>query len=132
RRGLAAGPRHGEGAVRALARGPRPLQAHPPPGVRAAAQDRLRQDPPDRAARGDGGRVGRRVPRGGLPVTSEPSYTHGTGTTALLGDTIGANLDRAVAAWPDREALVDVPSGRRWTYARFTADVDELASALLG
>ncbi|MEW2805847.1 AMP-binding protein [Streptomyces massasporeus] len=58
------------------------------------------------------------------------SYSHGTGATALLGDTIGANLDRAVAAWPDREALVDVPSGRRWTYAEFGTAVDELASAL--
>ncbi|QKW30055.1 AMP-binding protein [Streptomyces seoulensis] len=62
---------------------------------------------------------------------AEPSYAHGTGGTALLGDTIGANLDRAVAAWPDREALVDVPSGRRWTYAEFAADVDRLARALL-
>lgn len=59
------------------------------------------------------------------------SYTHGTGSTALLGDTIGANLDRAVAAWPDREALVDVPSGRRWTYAEFGAAVEELAQALV-
>ncbi|MFD5156820.1 AMP-binding protein [Streptomyces hawaiiensis] len=58
------------------------------------------------------------------------SYSHGTGEAALLGDTIGANLDRAVATWPDREALVDVPSGRRWTYAQFGAAVDELASAL--
>ncbi|MGW2641166.1 AMP-binding protein [Streptomyces sp. NPDC001348] len=62
---------------------------------------------------------------------SEPSYTHGTGATALLGDTIGANLDRAVAAWPEREALVDVASGRRWTYGEFAADVDRLAYALL-
>ncbi|MFJ5302693.1 AMP-binding protein [Streptomyces sp. NPDC088350] len=59
------------------------------------------------------------------------SYSHGTSGTSLLGDTIGANLDRTVAAWPDREALVDVPSGRRWTYAQFAADVDRLASALL-
>ncbi|MFJ3136608.1 AMP-binding protein [Streptomyces sp. NPDC086843] len=59
------------------------------------------------------------------------SYTHGTSTTPLLGDTIGANLDRAVAAWPDREALVDVVSGRRWTYAEFGAAVDELARGLL-
>ncbi|MER5429514.1 AMP-binding protein [Streptomyces sp. NPDC002588] len=59
------------------------------------------------------------------------SYTHGVGGAPLLGDTIGANLDRAVAAWPDRDALVDVPSGRRWTYAAFGADVDRLASALL-
>ena len=64
-------------------------------------------------------------------MTTTLSYAHGTGETPLLGDTIGANLDRAVAAWPDREALVDVPSGRRWTYARFGADVDELARALL-
>ncbi|MFD7220030.1 AMP-binding protein [Streptomyces sp. NPDC059892] len=60
------------------------------------------------------------------------SYTHGTGTTPLLGDTIGANLDRAIAAFPDREALVDVPSQRRWTYAEFGAAVGELARALLG
>ncbi|MFG3289009.1 AMP-binding protein [Streptomyces sp. NPDC048179] len=65
------------------------------------------------------------------PEPSESSYTHGTSGTALLGDTIGANLDRAVAAWPDREALVDVPTGRRWTYARLGADVDRLARALL-
>ncbi|MFB8175383.1 AMP-binding protein [Streptomyces sp. NPDC055966] len=65
------------------------------------------------------------------PQPSAQSYTHGTGTTALLGDTVGANLDRAVAAWPDREALVDVPSGRRWTYARFGAAVEELAQALV-
>lgn len=59
------------------------------------------------------------------------SYSHGTSGTSLLGDTIGADLDRAVAAWPDREALVDVPSGRRWTYAEFAADIEELAQALL-
>ncbi|MGI5459153.1 AMP-binding protein [Streptomyces sp. CA-249302] len=64
-------------------------------------------------------------------MTSQSSYTHGTSDTTLLGDTIGANLDRAVARWPEREALVDVPSGRRWTYAQFGADVDELARALV-
>ncbi|WP_338492447.1 AMP-binding protein [Streptomyces sp. SJL17-4] len=62
----------------------------------------------------------------------ELSYAHGVSETPLLGDTIGANLDRAVAAWPDREALVDVPTGRRWTYAQFGADVDRLAGSLLG
>ncbi|WP_338687727.1 AMP-binding protein [Streptomyces acidiscabies] len=59
------------------------------------------------------------------------SYAHGAGSVGLLGDTIGANLDRAVARWGSREALVDVPSGRRWTYAEFAADVEELACALL-
>ncbi|MFF0105295.1 AMP-binding protein [Streptomyces hirsutus] len=60
-----------------------------------------------------------------------PSYSHGTSTTPLLGDTVGANLDRAIAAYPDREALVDVPSGRRWTYTEFGAAVDEVARGLL-
>ncbi|MER8071032.1 AMP-binding protein [Streptomyces sp. NPDC094034] len=60
------------------------------------------------------------------------SYIHGTGAIPLLGDTIGTNLDRAIAAFPDREALVDVASGRRWTYAEFGAAVGELARALLG
>ncbi|MFE7210437.1 AMP-binding protein [Streptomyces sp. NPDC001698] len=62
---------------------------------------------------------------------TELSYAHGTSGTPLLGDTIGANLDRAVAAFGDREALVDVSSGRRWTYAEFDAAVDEVARGLL-
>ncbi|MCF2131381.1 linear/branched/unsaturated fatty acid:CoA ligase LbuL [Strepomyces sp. STD 3.1] len=64
-------------------------------------------------------------------MTPPLSYAHGTSTTPLLGDTIGASLDRAVAAHPDRDALVDVPSGRRWTYAEFGAAVDEVARGLL-
>jgi fatty-acyl-CoA synthase len=48
----------------------------------------------------------------------------------LLGDTIGRNLDRAIAAYPEREALVDVPSGRRWTYAAFGRAVEEVALGL--
>ena len=45
------------------------------------------------------------------------SYASGTSELPLLGDTIGANLERTVARFGDREALVDCPSGRRWTYA---------------
>ncbi|WP_250305963.1 AMP-binding protein [Streptomyces sp. NBC_01387] len=60
------------------------------------------------------------------------AYEHGTGSTPLLGDTIGGNLDRTIAAFPGREALVDVVSGRRWTYRQFGAAVDELARGLLG
>ncbi|MFC4031063.1 AMP-binding protein [Streptomyces polygonati] len=48
----------------------------------------------------------------------------------MLGDTIGRNLDRAIAAHPDREALVDVASGRRWTYAEFGRAVDDVARGL--
>lgn len=59
------------------------------------------------------------------------SYAHGTSSTALLGDTIGRNLGRAVEEFGEREALVDVVSGRRWTYAEFGAAVDELARGLM-
>ncbi|MHC5261228.1 AMP-binding protein [Streptomyces sp. UC4497] len=59
------------------------------------------------------------------------SYAHGTSEVPLLGDTVGANLRKVVEARPEREALVDVPSGRRWTYAEFGADVDELARGLM-
>ncbi|WP_425828083.1 AMP-binding protein [Streptomyces fractus] len=64
-------------------------------------------------------------------AAGELSYTHGVSEVPLLGDTVGRNLRRAVEAWPERDALVDVPSGRRWTYAQFDADVDELARGLL-
>jgi fatty-acyl-CoA synthase len=64
------------------------------------------------------------------PSAADPSYAHGIGDTPLLGDTIGRNLDRAITAFPSREALVDVPSGRRWTYAEFGAAVDRLARGL--
>ena len=60
-----------------------------------------------------------------------PSYSSGTSSVPLLGDTIGGNLARTVARFPDREALVDVPTGRRWTYAEMDADVDALARGLL-
>ncbi|WP_194834719.1 AMP-binding protein [Nocardia sp. XZ_19_369] len=59
-----------------------------------------------------------------------PSYASGTSETPLLGDTIGGNLDRTVAAYPDREALVDKPTDRRWTYRELGAAIDALASGL--
>ncbi len=59
------------------------------------------------------------------------SYASGTSAKPLLGETIDTNLRRAVAAHPDREALVDVPAGRRFTYRELDATVDELARALL-
>jgi fatty-acyl-CoA synthase len=59
------------------------------------------------------------------------AYASGTSSLPLLPDTIGRNLDRTVEAFPDRDALVDVPSGRRWSYAELGADVDRLARAFL-
>ncbi len=60
------------------------------------------------------------------------SYSSGTFDVALLGDTIGDNLDRTVSRFGDREALVDVAAGRRWSYRELAADVDALALGLLG
>jgi fatty-acyl-CoA synthase len=59
-----------------------------------------------------------------------PSYASGTSDVPLLGDTIGDNLDRTVAAQPDAEALVEVPTGRRWTYRELRDDVDTVALGL--
>ncbi|HKU45196.1 MAG TPA: AMP-binding protein, partial [Polyangiales bacterium] len=48
-----------------------------------------------------------------------------------MTDTLSANFQASVARFPEREALVDVPSGRRWTYAALGAEVERLARALL-
>ncbi|HET9876880.1 MAG TPA: AMP-binding protein [Mycobacterium sp.] len=45
--------------------------------------------------------------------------------------TIGANLAGTAAAWPDRDALVDIAAQRRWSYAELLADVRRLATGLL-
>ncbi len=62
---------------------------------------------------------------------AEKSYTSATSDVPLLGDTIGENLDRTVRRFGDRVALVDVPAGRRLTYAQLAAEVDALALGLL-
>ena len=64
-------------------------------------------------------------------MTRLPSYSSGPSVAPLLGDTIGANLRRTTAQMPRNEALVDVPSGRRWTYAALASAVDRLAGGLL-
>ncbi len=60
----------------------------------------------------------------------ERSYASGPSSTALLGDTIGENLERTVAAFGERDALVDVVSERRWSYREFADDVDAVALGL--
>ncbi len=59
------------------------------------------------------------------------SYAAGDTSPALLEETIGANLERTVETYADREALVEVASGRRWTWAELNADVNALAVGLL-
>ncbi|WP_323794366.1 AMP-binding protein, partial [Nocardioides sp.] len=59
------------------------------------------------------------------------SYSRGETDQPLLVETIGANFSRTVAAHPDREALVEVASGRRWTWAELERDVDAVARGLV-
>ena len=59
------------------------------------------------------------------------SYAAGETSPPLLEETIGANLERIAAEHGGREALVEVATGRRWTYAELDADVNTLARGLL-
>jgi fatty-acyl-CoA synthase len=54
-------------------------------------------------------------------------YSSGPSERALIGETIGPNLARTVAAHGTREAVVDVATGRRMTYAQFAEAVDDVA-----
>lgn len=65
------------------------------------------------------------------PTTRTLSYSSGVSDTPLLGRTLGDDLAAATASHPGREALVDVPSGRRWTYTELDEDTRALAVALL-
>src|SRR5919198_2734901 len=60
------------------------------------------------------------------------SYASGVARTPLIGETIGENLERAVARFGDREALVVRHQDVRLTYAELDARVDALARGLLG
>ena len=62
---------------------------------------------------------------------ASPSYTHGACSTPLLGETIGANLERTVARAPGALALVSCRQKLRYSYAEFDAEVDRVARALM-
>jgi len=68
-----------------------------------------------------------RMPDAPVPL----SYASGTSALPLLGETIGANLARTVARFPDRDALIDCVDDRRWTYAELDRDVDRVARGLM-
>jgi len=59
------------------------------------------------------------------------SYSHGVSDVPLLGETIGANLERTVARFGDRDAVVSCHQGVRMSYAELDAAVDRVASGLL-
>jgi len=62
---------------------------------------------------------------------AEPSYASGISTAPLLGETIGANFERAVARFGEREALVECATGRRWSYRALAAEIEAVALGLL-
>lgn len=59
------------------------------------------------------------------------SYAAGATGTDLLEQTIGDNLDDTAHLHHEREALVEVTTGRRWSYGEFLADVERLARGLI-
>jgi fatty-acyl-CoA synthase len=59
------------------------------------------------------------------------SYASGPSALPLLGETLGANIDRIAATYPENEAVVAVAPGVRLTYEEFRAATDELARGLM-
>jgi fatty-acyl-CoA synthase len=67
----------------------------------------------------------------GAGATMAESYARGSEPTPLLEETIGANLDRAIERFSDRDALVDCEQGLRLSYAELGAAVAQLARGLI-
>ncbi|RQO47109.1 AMP-binding protein [Rhodococcus sp. KBW08] len=59
------------------------------------------------------------------------SYASGPSDLPLIGLTIGDQLEKTAELFPENEALVDVQSGRRWTYRQLDSAVSALATGLL-
>jgi fatty-acyl-CoA synthase len=64
-------------------------------------------------------------------ISTLPSYVHGGSASPLLGETIGACLDRIARQFPDREALVSRHQDIRWTYAQLLERTNNLAASLV-
>jgi fatty-acyl-CoA synthase len=59
------------------------------------------------------------------------SYDSGPVDVPVLEETVGENFERVVAAQPEADALVEVATGRRWTYAALNHEVDMVARGLM-
>jgi len=59
------------------------------------------------------------------------SYVSGPSDVPLLGETIGACLDRVTAAFPAREALVSCHQNLRFSYRELRTEVERVARGLL-
>ena len=64
--------------------------------------------------------------------TNTKSYHHRATNESLLGSTIAEHFASIVQRFPDNEALVALPQGRRLSYAELSYHVDQLAKGLLG
>ena len=62
---------------------------------------------------------------------SRPSYSSGIGDIPLLGETIGACVDRVAAAFPENEAVVSVHQNVRLTYRELRETTDVCARGLM-
>ena len=60
-----------------------------------------------------------------------PSHARGSGAVPLLEETIGTNLERTIARFGDRDALISCQQGQRYSYRELGAAVDLLARALI-
>ncbi|HZO78915.1 MAG TPA: AMP-binding protein, partial [Solirubrobacteraceae bacterium] len=58
------------------------------------------------------------------------SYAHGACDQPLLGESIGQNLDRIAARYPQAAALVSRHQGIRYNYREFAEAVDRLATGM--
>jgi fatty-acyl-CoA synthase len=62
---------------------------------------------------------------------TQPSYVHGASETPLIGQTIGAYFDEAVARHGERDALVVRHQQIRWSWRALQAQVDAVAAGLV-
>jgi fatty-acyl-CoA synthase len=64
-------------------------------------------------------------------IGSAPSYVVGTSDAALLGETIGACLDRVARSHPHHDALVSCHQNIRWTWQELHERAERVACSLL-
>jgi fatty-acyl-CoA synthase len=60
-----------------------------------------------------------------------PSYASGTSSVPLIGETIGAYVDRVAERYPENDAVVSRHQGLRLTYREFREATDEFARGLM-
>jgi fatty-acyl-CoA synthase len=61
----------------------------------------------------------------------QSSYVHGSSETPLLGETIGACLNRIASEYEDRDALISLHQDARYTYRELHTIVNRIAKGLI-